>query len=181
GGEPTAWLLTAFMGLHSTAFYVFVTWLPTIEISTGVPDGEAGIHLFLFQLAGLAGALTIPFLLRPGPSQVWGAVAASVPMLVATIGILAAPGLVLGWAILAGFGQGCCLGVALSLIGLRGRTPHETTQLSGMAQSVGYLLAAAGPVAAGALAEHTGGWDAALVLMAVLAAVQIVVAVGASR
>ena len=142
--EPTAWLLTAFMGLQSTAFYVFVTWLPTIEISTGVPAREAGFHLFLFQIAGLAGGLTIPVLLRSHTSQVTGAVVASTPMLLAVIGLLAVPDLVLLWAVIAGFGQGCSLVVALTLIGLRGRTPHETTQLSGMAQSVGYPLAAAG-------------------------------------
>jgi CP family cyanate transporter-like MFS transporter len=179
--QPTAWLLTAFMGLQSTAFYVFVTWLPTIEKTTGVPAREAGVHLFLFQLAGLAGGLSIPFLLRGATSQVTGAVVASLPMLVSVLGLLAAPDLVLLWALVAGLGQGATLVVALTLIGVRGRTPHETTQLSGMAQSVGYLLAAAGPVAAGALTEHTGGWDAALVLMAVLAVVQIGVAVGAGR
>jgi CP family cyanate transporter-like MFS transporter len=102
-------------------------------------------------------------------------------MLVSVIGLLAAPDLVLLWALVAGFGQGCSLVVALTLIGVRGRTPHETTQLSGMAQSVGYLLAAAGPVAAGALTEQTGNWDAALVMMAVLAAVQIVVGFCAGR
>ena len=179
--QPTAWLLTAFMGLQSTAFYVFVTWLPTIEISTGVSAGTAGVHLFIFQLAGLAGGLSIPVLLRGTHNQVTGAVAASVPMLFATLGLLAVPDLVLLWAVVAGFGQGCALVVALSLIGMRGRTPHETTQLSGMAQSVGYLLAAAGPVAAGVLAEHTGGWNATLVLTAVLSLVQILVAFGAGR
>ena len=102
-------------------------------------------------------------------------------MLLAVIGLLAVPDLVLLWAVIAGFGQGCSLVVALTLIGLRGRTPHETTQLSGMAQSVGYLLAAAGPVAAGALAERTGGWDAALTMMGVLAVVQITIAFGAGR
>jgi CP family cyanate transporter-like MFS transporter len=169
------------MGLQSTAFYVFVTWLPTIEKTTGVPAREAGVHLFLFQLAGLAGGLSIPFLLRGATSQVTGAVVASLPMLVSVLGLLAAPDLVLLWALVAGLGQGATLVVALTLIGVRGRTPHETTQLSGMAQSVGYLLAAAGPVAAGVLTEHTGNWDAALVMMAVLAIVQIGVAVGAGR
>ena len=180
-GQPAAWLVTAFMGLQSTAFYVFVTWLPTIEISTGVPDSEAGVHLFLLQIAGLAGGLTIPVLLRSHTSQVTGAVVASTPVLLAVIGLIAVPDLALLWAVIAGFGQGCSLVVALTLIGLRGRTPHETTQLSGMAQSVGYLLAAAGPVAAGALAEHTGDWDAALTMVAVLAAVQIAVAFAVGR
>jgi CP family cyanate transporter-like MFS transporter len=180
--QPTAWLVTAFMGLQSTAFYVCITWLPTIEISKGVAAREAGVHLFVLQITGLAGTLGIPFILRRNAgSQVAGAVVATVPMLIAALGLLAAPGLVLAWVVLAGLGQGCALVVALSLIGLRGRTPHETTQLSGMTQSLGYLLAAAGPVAAGALAEHTGSWNAALILLAALGVVQLAVAVGAGR
>ncbi|MDX6264745.1 MAG: transporter, family, cyanate transporter, partial [Kribbellaceae bacterium] len=42
--QPMAWLVTAYMGLQSTSFYVFVTWLPTIEISNGFSDRAAGIH-----------------------------------------------------------------------------------------------------------------------------------------
>ena len=61
---------------------------------------------------------------------------------------------------------------ALSLISLRGRGHHETTQLSGMAQAVGYTLAAAGPVVAGYLTQVTGGWSTTLVVFAVLAATQ---------
>jgi CP family cyanate transporter-like MFS transporter len=175
GRRPTAWLVTAFMGLQSTCFYVLVTWLPTIERAAAVPAPVAGFHLFLFQVAGIAGGLSIPVLLRLGRDQRAGAVAASVPMLVATVGLLIAPSLVLVWALVAGLGQGASLVVALSLISLRGRSHLDTTRLSGMAQSLGYLLAATGPIAAGTLAERTGGWSASLALVAVLAAAQVVV------
>lgn len=77
-------------------------------------------------------------------------------------------------------GTGASRVVALSLIGLRGRTQYETTQLSGMAQSVGYLLASAGPIGAGYLAEGTGGWTVPLLLIVLLATVQIAVAVPAA-
>ena len=174
--QPAAWLVTAFMGLQSTVFYVMVTWLPTIEISRGLPAAEAGVHLFVFQILGIVAGLTIPRLMRP-QGQVLAAVMASVPMLVGAVGLIVWPAVGLVWAVCVGLGCGASLSVALSLIGLRGRTHHETTQLSGMAQSVGYLLAALGPVAAGVLAERTGGWTASLVMVAVLAVVQLAVAV----
>jgi CP family cyanate transporter-like MFS transporter len=44
-----------------------------------------------------------------------------------------------------------------------------------MAQSVGYLFAAAGPIVAGLLAERTGSWTASVLLVAALAAVQVLV------
>ena len=76
---------------------------------------------------------------------------------------------------------GASLVVALTLISLGGRTHAETTQLSGMAQSVGYLFAAMGPVAAGYLAQVTGGWQASLLLVAALAVLQGVSALAAGR
>jgi CP family cyanate transporter-like MFS transporter len=179
--QPMAWLVTGFMGLQSTSFYLLVNWLATIEISTGVSERTAGVHLFLFQIFGLIGGLLIPRLMKHPTDQRPGAVTASVPILVALLGLLLAPQLALLWAIVAGLGQGAALVAALTLISIRGRTHHETTQLSGMAQSVGYLLAATGPVIAGSLTERTGGWDTTLIVFAVLSAVQVTLGVAAGR
>lgn len=179
--QPMAWLVTAFLGLQSTSFYVIVNWLPTIEIANGVSEQTAGIHLFLFQGFGLVGGLTIPRLMKNPVSQTAGAVTASVPIVIALLGLLLVPNLVIVWVIIAGLGQGSALVAALSLISIRGRSHHETTQLSGMAQSVGYLLAATGPVIAGYLAEHTGSWSATLLVFAGLATVQVGIGVAAGR
>ncbi|AXX31699.1 MFS transporter [Actinosynnema pretiosum subsp. pretiosum] len=179
--QPTAWVLTAFMGLQSTTFYVMVTWLPTIEAAEGVSAEQAGLHLFAYQVTGIVAGLAIPRLMRDPGTQVAAAVTASTPMLLGVLGLLAAPGLSALWTIVIGLGTGSSLVVALSLIGLRGRTHAETTALSGMAQSLGYLLAAAGPVVAGHLAERTGSWRASLWLVAVLAVAQLAVAFRAGR
>jgi CP family cyanate transporter-like MFS transporter len=177
---PTAWLVTAFMGLQSTCFYVLVNWLPTIERTLGVDPAVAGLHLFLFQICGVLAGLAVPLLMRHHDLRA-GAIAASLPVVVAMLGLLLVPSLVLVWALLAGAGQGASLVVALSLISLRGGSPQGTTRLSGMAQSLGYLLAACGPIAAGALAEATGGWSASLVLVGLLGTVQLVAGILAGR
>nr|WP_275410952.1 MFS transporter [Actinoplanes rishiriensis] len=179
--QPRASLITAFMGLQSTSFYVLVTWLPTIEIANGVPERTAGLHLFLFQGMGILGGLAIPLLLRHDDRRTLGAVVASLPVLVAVLGLLAAPGLAVLWAGVAGLGQGAALVTALTFISLGGRTAGETTRLSGMAQSLGYLFAATGPVAAGVLAERTGAWRASLAMLVVLALLQTVAGAAAGR
>jgi CP family cyanate transporter-like MFS transporter len=178
--RPTAWWLTAFMGLQSTSFYVMVTWLPTIEADAGISEGATGVHLFLYQVVGLFAGLAIPFLMRPN-SQVVAAATASTPMLIAVLGLLAAPSLGALWAIVAGFGSGSSLVVALSLISLRGRSSAETAQLSGMAQSLGYLLAAGGPVLAGYLAERTNSWTLSLTALAAVVGLQLLVGLRAGR
>lgn len=179
--QPTAWLVTAFMGLQSTTFYVMITWLPTIERSTGISAEQAGVHLFLYQLVGVVGGLAIPHLMRRPDNQTAAAITASVPMAIGAAGLLSAPALSIVWVVIAGLGSGASLVVALSLISLRGRSHRETTQLSGMAQSLGYLFAAIGPVTAGFIAEHSGTWRASLALIGALAIVQIAVAVSAGR
>jgi MFS transporter, CP family, cyanate transporter len=179
--QPAAWLVTAFMGLQSTTFYVMVTWLPTVEMASGVPAGQAGVHLFVYQIVGVASGLAIPRLMRHGGSQVTAAVTASAPMVVGVAGLLLLPSWSIVWAVVAGLGTGASLVVALTLISLRGRGQQGTTRLSGMAQSLGYLLAAVGPVLAGVLAENTGTWTASLVVVGVLAVVQVGVAVAAGR
>jgi CP family cyanate transporter-like MFS transporter len=180
--QPMAWLVTAFMGLQSTSFYLFVNWLPTIEISTGgVSERTTGVHLFIFQVFGLIGGLTIPLLFKHPTNQRAGLMTASTPILVALLGLLLAPHLAIVWAVVGGLGQGAGLVAALTLISLRGRGHHETTQLSGMAQAVGYTLAAAGPVVAGYLTQVTGGWSTTLIVFAVLSATQLTIGFVAGR
>ncbi|MEU8226795.1 MFS transporter [Kribbella sp. NPDC048915] len=180
--QPMAWMVTAYMGLQSTSFYLFVNWLPTIEITTGgFSERTTGVHLFVFQLCGLVGGLTIPRLLKHPTDLRAGLVTASLPVVLALLGLLLVPQLAAVWAVVGGLGQGAALVAALSLISSRGRGHHETTQLSGMAQAVGYALAAAGPFVAGFLAEKTGSWSTTLLVFAVLAAAQLVLGFAAGR
>ena len=56
----------------------------------------------------------------------------------------------------------------LTLVGLRARTPEGTAALSSVTQSLGYLIAAAGPFSFGALHDATGGWTWPLVVLTLL-------------
>ena len=51
--------------------------------------------------------------------------------------------------------------MAMTVIVLRSPDPHVAAHLSGMAQGVGYVLAASGPVLVGVLHSMTGGYDVA--------------------
>lgn len=179
--QSTAWWVTAFLGLQSTCFYVLVTWLPTIEIDGGLTPSVAGWHLFLFQALGLVGGLAIPALLRRGGDQRLGVAVASAPIPVALVGFLVWPNAALWWVVLAGLGQGAALVSALTLVSVRGRTHAEAARLSGMAQSLGYLFAAIGPVLAGALVEATGGWRLPLLVLTGVGVLQVLVGLRAGR
>ncbi|MFC7575542.1 hypothetical protein ACFQX8_26230 [Klenkia terrae] len=69
---------------------------------------------------------------------------------------------------LFGVAQGGGFALALTLIVLRSATPLTAARLGGVAQCLGYLVAATGPVVLGALHDLTGGWSWSLGLLLVL-------------
>ncbi len=179
--RPSTWLVTFFMGLQSAAFYTFSNWLPTFAVAAGCTQGEAGIQLFLFQIIGAFAGLAIPRFMYARGNQVVAGLMASTPLLVSALGWLAAPQLSLLWTVFGGIGQGASLVVALTLISLRGTTHEETVALSGIAQSLGYLLAACGPSVFGALAQFTGAYTVPLAFLATLAAAQCLLCFAAGK
>ena len=167
----SAWSITIYMGLQSTTFYVFVSWLPAIATSHHISSGAAGWYLFGYQVCGLLAGLTMPAVThRLGARP--AATICSLPVAIGALGLLAAPGAIALWVVLAGAASGMTLVGALSLMSLESPDPGWAVQLSGMAQSVGYLIAAGGPIAAGWLHDQTGSWTPVLVLVAVVAVAQ---------
>jgi len=179
--SPLAWQVTLTMGLQSTVFYTMVNWLPSIEADAGVAPATAGLHLFLYQAIGILAALIASALMSRTADQRLIASMINIPILIAFAGMLIMPQLLTVWAVLAGLTSGGSITVALALIGLRTRLPADTARLSGMAQGVGYLLAAGGPVAAGWLRGTTGSWTAVIVMLIVVTLVQSAVAFLAGR
>jgi CP family cyanate transporter-like MFS transporter len=179
--SAVAWQVTAFMATQATTFYLLVTWLPTIEVSRGVSPGIAGWHLFLYQLVGIPAGLVVTVFMRGRADHRLVGVAVSIPVVLGAAGLLLAPSWLLVWVVLAGLGGGSSLVVALALVGERVRSAGHTAQLSGMVQSIGYLLAVAGPLGAGLLFRLTAGWSATLVAVGAVAALQLVVALFVGR
>jgi CP family cyanate transporter-like MFS transporter len=175
-GSGLAWAVTAFMGLQSLGFYVVVTWLPQVLQDNGMSAATAGWLLFLFQAVAVLTSLAVPGALRWARDQRALATICSAVMLLGYLGLFAAPGLALLWSVVLGSGGGACLVLALAFISLRAHDASMAGALSAMAQSIGYLLAAVGPVVFGLLHTVSSGWRAPIMLMCVAAAGQTVVA-----
>jgi CP family cyanate transporter-like MFS transporter len=176
-----AWQVTSFMGLQSTLFYIAISWYPAILRDNGFSASSAGWLLTLFQVAALLAGLPIPMLIRRFMDQRGLALTASLLVGVATLGILVAPRAAAVWMIVAGAGAGPGLILALSFMGLRASNSATAAALSLMAQSLGYLLAACGPIAFGFVHDHVGGWSAALLFAFGISIVQGLCGMGAGR
>ncbi|MNF13290.1 Inner membrane transport protein YeaN [compost metagenome] len=64
---------------------------------------------------------------------------------------------------------------------LRTKDAQDAASLSGMSQSVGYLLAASGPTLFGLLHDVTGGWNIPLLLLLGVSGLLFICGWGASR
>jgi CP family cyanate transporter-like MFS transporter len=180
-GSGLAWAVTAFMGLQSLGFYVIVTWLPGVVQDTGIRPAAAGWLLFVFQIVAVLTSLAAPAMLRWACDQRAVATVNSLIMLAGYIGLLTTPEWALVWTIILGLGGGACLVLALAFLGLRAQDAAGAGTLAAMAQSVGYLLAAVGPVLFGLLHTASSGWHVPLILMCVAAVGQTIVAMVAGR
>ncbi|MFB7515695.1 CynX/NimT family MFS transporter [Streptomyces sp. NPDC056144] len=177
-----AWQVTLFMACQSLWSYVLIAWMPTIFTDHGLSRSTAGVIFAFNTLTQIVGAFAVPVL--AGRTRTQRPLIVLVTSLVAAgyAGLLVAPaeGAWL-WAGLLGVGQGGALGLALTLIVLRSGDALTASRLSGMAQTVGYLVAAVGPLAAGALHQATGSWSLPISLVLGVCAAALAVGLLAAR
>ncbi|MDN5617841.1 MAG: MFS transporter [Kocuria sp.] len=179
--SPLAWQVTIFMGLQSLIFYTAANWLPTVEASVGMDPATGGFHLFLLQLLGILGNLSVSFLAERRASQSWLAMIMAGFLIVALGGALVLPQAAALWAAFIGIGCGGSFSLSLAMIGLRTMSSAQTMKLSGMSQCLGYLMAALGPLLAGWFADVLGGWVMVIVILLVLMVVHLVAGALAGR
>lgn len=175
------WQVTLFMGLQSIAFYVLMAWLPTIEQSRGVSATTAGLHLSVFLLVSVFASLATGGILHRGSDQRLVSFVSSLLTFVTFLGLAVVPDLTLLWVVLGAVGCGSLIVIALSLFSLRTVNYAQAASLSGMAQSVGYALGAAGPVMFGGLRDVSGDWTVPLIVTAAIMAVLAATGVLAGR
>lgn len=182
GKSPLAWKIALFMGLQSLTFYVILAWLPTIIQSRGFDADYAGWMLSLSQATGIIGSIIIPFWAGRKKDQ---SSIVFVLMAMECIGLLGlllpTMDLIVLWVSLIGFVLGGTFGLALLFIVLRSKDADRATELSGMAQSIGYLIAAAGPFIFGSIFDLTGNWTYSLLLLFVVIILKLKLGVGAAK
>jgi CP family cyanate transporter-like MFS transporter len=177
-----AWYVTIFMGMQSLLYYAALSWLPTMLRDRGVSADDAGNLLALMGVGNLAVSLVIPVVAQRMRSQLLLVVPTVIALAAGLAGLLYAPlGGAVGWALLLGAGQNAAL--ALAIFFTAARTPHAAAaaSLSALAQSVGYLLAAAGPLEVGLLHAATGSWTASVAVLFALTGVLLVAGILAAR
>jgi CP family cyanate transporter-like MFS transporter len=170
------------MGLQALIFYVAITWLPAILRDGGLAAAQAGWMVSIMQFVSIPAALIAPVIAERVPSQRAVLVCAAASSAAGILGlILFADAGALPWVILLGLGQGSCISLALTLFSLRAPDSGRAAELSSMAQSVGYLLAAAGPSVFGLLRDLSGSWSVPLAALLAVTVALAAAGMGAGR
>jgi CP family cyanate transporter-like MFS transporter len=181
-GDRLAWSVALYFAIQSTAFYIGLSWLPSILADdNGYSEETAGLLLALSSLASLPTAYFVPALAarRRGQEPFLAAIVAV--STVAVLGLIVAERAAPLWMVVLGAGQGGALGLALILPVLRGGSPAVVSSLTAMTLSVGYLVAAIGPWLGGVLHDATDAWGATLALLLLVTLLQTVPGLPASR
>ncbi|MBV1779285.1 MFS transporter [Paeniglutamicibacter sp. ABSL32-1] len=167
-------LFTSTFAVQSMLVYTLLSWLPHILISRGSDAATAGFMLGLVQAVSIPTVLLMlwmaskPRLLRAAFILTCGcAVAGFTSLLLLPVAFSVIP------AILTGMGLGI-FPLLMLMISRSGESAAETTALSTLAQSVGYLVAAAGPFGLGLLQGVLGSWTVPLAILVGITLVQFV-------
>ncbi|BAJ31484.1 MULTISPECIES: MFS transporter [Kitasatospora] len=177
----TAWALAFFFGLQSTSAYSAMGWLPKIYHDAGVSESASGVLLALVMAVSVPVSFLLPNLAARRGDQRLYVVVLGLCGIAGFLGLMLAAGTVPWlWAVLVGLSM-CAFPLALTMLGLRARTPGGVTQLSAFAQSLGYLISIPGPILMGALYQSTGQWYLPLGLLALLLVPQMLVGLRAAR
>lgn len=165
--SPLAWAVTFYMGLQSLIPYTLFAWLPAILVDKGFGETEAGWLLTIYQFGLLPTTFIAPLIAYRFSDQRALGVSSGLMFAAGLLGVLLTPvhWLIIPFLILTGIGAGTTFSLAMMFFVLRSNSVEQSAQLSGMAQSVGYVLAATGPLLLGMLAEFTGSWSPSMMVL----------------
>lgn len=176
--SPMTWWVTLYMGVQSMVFYSFIAWLSPIMQDKGYSSSEAGYILSIYVVMGIVGSCMLPVFMKKNKTQSATGVQLGVLYTIGMVGMLFGKSLLVLMPSIAlcGFCSGTCISFVMALFGLHTSNGADASRLSGTAQSLGYLIAAAGPVGLGKIYDLTGVWGGPLGFL--LAATVILIFLG---
>lgn len=166
--KVNAWWLLLFFGFQCFVFYSAVAWLPTISMDAGLSGDQASLIAGLFQLFAIPFAFTVPVLAAKMKTRRSIMAGAGIASMLGTLMMLFPVNSFAYFCVVAfllGAGSTTTFVLAMTLFGLKTKSAADTRNLSGMVQSVGYLIAALGPIVVGSLNAQTHGWTASLIVI----------------
>src|SRR5699024_134471 len=135
----------------------------------------AGWMVFLMQAALISTSFVMPVIAKKVQNQVGLAIGPASLFILGYGGLLIGRGVLVPLcAILLVLDVGSGFSLSMMFFTIRTDSGEEAVELSGMAQSFGYLLAAVGPVLVGVLHDISDGWTLPLLFLIGIAIVILI-------
>lgn len=174
--QPLTWWITGLFGVQSILFFSLVAWLPAILTEGGVSSQAITTCVALFPIVGIPCTIFVPPIAqRLKRQRLFGA---SIGM-ICVIGIVAlffvnADATAIVATVIVGFALGAPFCLCMYYFGVRTENPEDSSKLSSISQTFGYLMAAIGPACLGLLVDLSGSWFLPLTVMLALSIVLVI-------
>ena len=176
------WTIMLSMGLQSALFYCSVSWFAEIMISKDFSPETAGLLLSISQFAQFPSTFIVPILADILHNKLIIPVVITIGYLISLVGMLYTSGnfvLMLTFIIIFALAGGGSFSYVMYLFSVKSRNESEAADISGLAQSGGYLLAAIFPPLLGYIRDISD-WNKALYVLILTAAVLLITLVHCS-
>jgi CP family cyanate transporter-like MFS transporter len=155
----TAWLISLFFAFDTFLFYALLSWTAPVYREWGLSASSAGLVLATYTVAFMIASPVFGWLSRAHDRR--GSLALCAALTAAgTLGLSLAPLLIpYVWIAIAGFGLGGGFTLGMTLPLDNAHSAEEAETWNAFVMTVGYLLAATGPLLFGALRDITGAFQ----------------------
>lgn len=154
-----AWNISVFMGLQSLFYYCMMAWLPSFLTDCKMEGENAGWVLFFIQITMIPITFCAPIIAGKMKDQRI--------LIILICSLMFGSTMMFVWlqsqwiyanAVIIGISNGLSFSLSILFFSTRTKNSANAVKISGMAQSVGYLIAAFGPPVFGKLHDWDASW-----------------------
>ncbi len=177
-----AWNISIFMGLQSLFYYCMVTWLPSFLTDYNMSGESSGWVLFVIQVTMIPVTFCCPIIASKMKDQRIMILFICTLMFGSTMMFVF---LKSQWiyvnAVIIGLSNGLSFSLSILFFSTRTQSSINAVKISGMAQSVGYLIAAFGPPVFGKLHDWDISWNTSFYFLSVAVLIMLYFGLRAAR
>lgn len=173
--NKTAWLIAGFFAAINFLFYSIISWLAPMYQELGRSSADAGYILATFMVVFLFASPFVGMFSKSTDRRRWLAFC-TLFVIVGLAGIAVIPDTApILWVALCAFGLGGAFTLGMTLPLDHTHHADETNAWNAFVLTIGYLIAAGGPLMVGGLRDVTGHFEASFYLLVVVAIVMLLI------
>ncbi|MGE8527083.1 MULTISPECIES: CynX/NimT family MFS transporter [Chryseobacterium] len=177
-----AWNISIFMGLQSLFYYCMVAWLPSFLADYNMQGESSGWVLFVIQITMIPVTFCCPIIASKMKDQRIMILFICALMFTSTMMfVLLKSQWIYVNAVIIGLSNGLSFSLSILFFSTRTKSSINAVKISGMAQSVGYLIAGFGPPVFGKLHDWDISWNTSFYFLSIAVLIMLYFGLKAAR